>query len=133
MKDLDLKPGSVAYVNGMVIARTADGALKISANARVHTKEDLLPTLEAADTPAKKIYFVLQSMLLDPANIETYRQQLLDLLCDRSEASSLNAVLRSLATIQSLAESGEIQAAMDMCRRLSDFDQAVVEAYPTAS
>lgn len=132
MKNLDLKPGGIAYVNGLAIAMAPDGTLRIPADARILTQNDLLESLDAADTPAKKIYFVLQSMLLDPANGETYRTQLLDLLCDRSEASELNAVTRSLATIKSFVERGDLPAAMEVCRRLNDFDQALVETYPSA-
>jgi len=130
MVDLNLKPGAVAFVNGAAVLLTPEGQLKVSAGAQVLTSEDLLSSAAEADSPTKKIYFVLQSMLLDPEHNDVYRKELADLLCDRSEATELPPVLRSLAVMQNLVEQGEIQSAMEVCRRLIEVDKAIVEAYP---
>ncbi len=130
MVDLKLTPGTVAFVNGAAIMLTPEGQLRVSAGAQVLTSSDLLSSDAEADTPTKKIYFVLQSMLLDPEHNDVYRKELDDLLCDRSEASELPPVLRSLAVMQNLVEHGEIQAAMEVCRRLIDVDKAIVETFP---
>ncbi|WP_448191930.1 flagellar biosynthesis repressor FlbT [Azospirillum sp. sgz301742] len=128
--DLELKPGVVAFVNGAAVMLTPEGQLKVSAGAQVLTSGDLLHSAADANTPTKKIYFVLQSMLLDPEHDAVYRQELADLLCDRSEASEMTAVQRSLAVMQNLVEQGQIQSAMEVCRRLSDLDVAIVETFP---
>jgi flagellar protein FlbT len=133
VKDLQIDPGSFVFVNGAVIARTPDGNLQVSASAQVLTKDDLITDLAAANSPTKRIYYVLQSILLDPDNASTYRQQLMDLLCDRTEVSLLQPVVRSLGLIRSLAEQGEIQSAMAVCRRLVEFDDSVLSEYPAAS
>lgn len=130
MVELSLKPGSVAFVNGAAITLTPEGQLKVSANAQVLTSSDLLSSAAEADTPTRKIYFVLQSMLLDPEHDEIYRKELNDLMCDRSEATELPVILRSLAVMQNLVENGEIQSAMEVCRRLIEVDNAIVESYP---
>jgi flagellar protein FlbT len=130
MVDLKLNPGVTVFVNGAAIALTPEGQLKVSAGAQVLTSSDLLSSAAEANTPTKKIYFVLQSMLLDPEHDAVYRKELADLLCDRSEASDLQAVQRSLAVIQNLVEQGNIQGAMEVCRRLSDLDAAIVEGFP---
>ena len=133
MVELKLKPGSVAFVNGAAIMLTPEGQLKVSAGAQVLTSADLLPSAEAADTPTKKIYFVLQSLLLDPEHEEVYRRELNELLCDRTEATELPPVLRSLGVMANLVENGEIQAAMEVCRRLIEVDDAIVGNYPAKS
>lgn len=130
MVDLKLKPGVAVFVNGAAIMLTPEGQFKVSAGAQVLTSSDLLSSAAEADTPAKKIYFVLQSMLLDPEHDAVYRKELADLLCDRSEASDLPAVLRSLAVIQNLVEQGKIQSAMEVCSRLSELDKAIIETFP---
>ncbi len=130
MVDLKLTPGAVAFVNGAAIMLTPEGQLKVSAGAQVLTSGDLLSSDAEADTPTKKIYFVLQSMLLDPEHNDVYRKELESLLCDRSEASELPPVLRSLAVMQNLVEHDEIQAAMEICRRLIEVDKAIVETFP---
>jgi len=133
MVDLNLKPGAVAFVNGAAVMLTPEGQLKVSAGAQVLTSADLLSSADEADSPTKKIYFVLQSMLLDPEHDDVYRRELADLLCDRSEATELPPVLRSLAVMQNLVEQGEIQSAMEICRRLIELDNAIVETYPVKS
>lgn len=133
MVDLKLKPGVTVFVNGAAIALTPEGQLKVSAGAQVLTSSDLLSSAAEANTPTKKIYFVLQSMLLDPEHDPVYRKELADLLCDRSEASDLQVVQRGLAVIQNLVEQGNIQGAMEVCRRLSDLDAAIVESYPATA
>lgn len=133
MVDLNLKPGAVAFVNGAAIMLTPEGQLKVSAGAQVLTSADLLSSPAEADSPTKKIYFVLQSMLLDPEHDEIYRKELADLLCDRSEATELPPVLRSLAVMQNLVEQGEVQSAMEVCRRLIEVDKAIVDTYPVKS
>ena len=130
MVDLNLKPGTVAFVNGAAVMLTPEGQLKVFAGAQVLTNADLLSSAAEADTPTKKIYFVLQSMLLDPEHDAAYRQELSDLLVDRSEATELAPVMRSLAVIQNLVEQGEVQSAMEVCRRLIDVDKTIVEAFP---
>lgn len=130
MVDLKLKPGVVAFVNGAAVMLTPEGQLTVSAGAQVLTSSDLLSSAEEADTPTKKIYFVLQSMLLDPEHDAIYRKELADLLCDRSEATELPAVMRSLAVMQNLVEQGQIQGAMEVCRRLIEVDTAIIETFP---
>lgn len=132
MVELKLKPGAVAFVNGAAIQLTPDGQITVAADAQVLTSSDLLSSPTEADSPTKRIYFVLQSMLLDPPHHDTYRKELADLLCDRSEATELPAVMRSLAVMQNLVDEGEVQSAMEICRRLIELDNAIVDAYPTA-
>lgn len=130
MVDLKVKPGAVAFVNGAAIMLTPEGGIKVAADAQVLTSSDFLASAEEADTPTKKIYFILQSMLLDPEHDEIYRKELDALLCDRSEASGLTPVLNSLGVIQKMVKQGDVQSAMGVCRRLIDVDSTIVQSYP---
>lgn len=133
LKTLALRPGEVVVVNGLPIRMAADGTLQVPADARVLTKEQLILDLKDADSAAKRIFFVLQAMSLDAANAETYRRDLTRLLDDRAENSSLGPVLRSLGLIADLARGGDYMAAMEICRHLIEFDEAVMRDYPAAA
>jgi flagellar biosynthesis repressor protein FlbT len=133
LTDLPLEPNSIVFVNGVCIARAADGTLKVDVGARVLSKDDLMSDVGDANTPTRRIYFVLQSMLLDPANRDVYRNQLIDLLCDRSEVTTMPTVLQSLATLSRLASVGEVQDAMEICQKLIEFDDAISRDYPSKS
>lgn len=130
LADLPIGPDGLVFVNGVAIAMTADGKLKVQADANVLTREQFIKDPSAANTPTRRIYFVLQSMLLDPANKDTYRMELLDLLADRFEAASLRPVLHSIATLARLAERGDYHEALVLCQRLIDFDDAILKDFP---
>ena len=128
--DLPLEPGSVAFINGAVLAMAPDGKLKVAAGARVLTKDKLVTDAAQADTPTKRIYFILQSMLIDSANAGRYRGALMDLVFDRSDVTTLPPVMLSLATLLRLADAGDYQGALEICERLIALDEALVSQYP---
>lgn len=132
MVDLPLAPGSAVFVNGAAIAMTPDGKLRVQASARVLTKDQLMIDASSDLTPTKRIYLVLQAMLLDPSGVDKYRRQLMDLVFDRSEATTLPPVMLSLANLLRLAEGGDYHAAMDICQKLIDLDDALIKQYPVA-
>ncbi|HSK40258.1 MAG TPA: flagellar biosynthesis repressor FlbT, partial [Arenibaculum sp.] len=66
MKALPLKRGETVLLNGVPLHMTEDGGLEVPAEARVLTREQLILDSNQADTAAKRIYFVLQAMSLDP-------------------------------------------------------------------
>lgn len=130
LKELPLAPGEVVLVNGMPIKLAADGKVLVPVEARVLTKDQLILDSTEADTAAKRIYFVLQAMSLDPANAKVYQDDLTRLLDDRAESSTLTPVLRSLGLISEFAHIGDFHSAMEICRHLIEFDDAVVRDYP---
>lgn len=132
MTDLPLEPDGIVFVNGTAIAMDGSGKLSVQEGAKVLTRDHLIRDPAAADTPTKRIYFVLQSMLLDPANRDTYRRELLDLLADRFEAASLQPVLHCIATLHRLAERGDYHDALILSQRLIEFDDMIMRDFPAA-
>ncbi|HEV7367943.1 flagellar biosynthesis repressor FlbT [Arenibaculum sp.] len=133
MKTLALKPGETVLLNSVPLRLTEAGQLEVPADVRVLTREQLIVDAGKADTVAKRIYFVLQAMNLDPQNYAAYRDELLELLSQRAERSELQPILRSLATIEQLSHAQDFTAAMDLCRHLIEFDDAVMRDFPQAT
>lgn len=133
MKALALKPGETVLLNTVPLRMTAGGQLEVPVDVRVLTREQLILDAGKADTVAKRIYFVLQAMNLDPQNYGTYRDELVELLSQRAERSELQPILRSLATIEQLAQAQDFTAAMDLCRHLIEFDDAVMRDFPPST
>jgi flagellar biosynthesis regulator FlbT len=130
LKTLPLERGEVVVVNGLPIRMAEDGTLQVPAGARVMTKDHFIVDSRQADTAAKRIFFVLQAMTLDAAHAELYRADLMRLLDDRAESSSLPPVLKSLAMISDLATRGDYMGALEICRHLISFDEALTSDFP---
>jgi flagellar biosynthesis regulator FlbT len=130
MKALPMAPGDTVLINGTPLSMASDGSLHVAADAKVLTREQLILDKNQADTAAKRIYFVLQAMSLDLQNAQSYRNELVALLGQRAENSQLQPILHSLATIDTLARNGDYLAAMELCRHLIEFDEAVVRDFP---
>jgi flagellar biosynthesis repressor protein FlbT len=131
-KTLPLRPGETLLLNGMPLHMAADGSLRVPAGARVATRGDIAEDAARADTVAKRILVVLQAMSLEPEAPEKLRADLLDLLGQRAEGSQLEPVVHGLATIEMLARAGNYSGAMEVCRHLIGFDDALVRDFPSA-
>lgn len=127
---LPLKPGELALVNGIPLKLTEDGKVLAPKSAQVLTRNDLILDPSEANTPTKRIYFMLQAMVLDSARREQYYTELMALLSERASASTLAPVVQGLAAIEALARRGEIYLAMDACRHLIAFDEALMREFP---
>ncbi|WP_207476518.1 flagellar biosynthesis repressor FlbT [Arenibaculum pallidiluteum] len=132
LKKLPLKAGETVLVNGTPI-RLEGGELMVPASAKVVTRAQLLKDVAQANTATKRIYFILQAMSLDPTNGEAYRRDLMALIDDRAENSTLVPVLKSLALIAEFARLGDNASALEICRHLIDFDDAVVRDFPATA
>ena len=129
-KLLPLTPGGTVIVKSIPIHQSADGQLMVPQDAPILTREQLMLDQKDADTATKKIYYALQLLTLDPAGAAKHHDALINLLDDRAEATELQPVLRSLAIISELSRKGEYLAALEVCRHLIQFDDALVREFP---
>ncbi|WP_158047167.1 flagellar biosynthesis repressor FlbT [Skermanella pratensis] len=127
---LPLQPGGTVIVKGVPIHMQADGTVMVPKDTPTLTREQLILDEKDADTATKRIYYALQLMTLDSASAATYHGKLISLLDDRAEATELQPVLRSLAIISELSRKGEYLAALEVCRHLIQFDDALVREFP---
>jgi len=107
-----LKPNERVIINGVVLQNAARNCELIVHNrANILRAPDVMQE-EEADTPAKRVYFAAQLMLIDPERAETYKPVFADL------AAQLSAALVNPAPKDRLAEAVAAVGAEDIYRAL---------------
>ncbi|EWY35891.1 hypothetical protein N825_32495 [Skermanella stibiiresistens SB22] len=129
---LPLEPGGTVIMKGVPIHMREDGKIMVPRDTPTLTREQLILDENEADTATKRIYYTLQLMTLNEASASAYHAKLISLLDDRAEATELQPVLRSLAIISELSRKGDYMMALDVCRHLIQFDDALVREFPAA-
>jgi flagellar biosynthesis repressor protein FlbT len=111
-----LKPSEKVIINGAVITAGENGATLVLHNkASLLRAKDILQEHEA-NTPAKRIYFVVMLMYLDPQSKADYMDRFSELLMDLMNATSLPAIKKSLVYINNDVAQGEFYRALKTCR-----------------
>jgi flagellar protein FlbT len=119
---LNLKPGERFIVNGVVIENSGSGARILIHNTAALLREKDVIRAEEASTPARRIYFALQSHYLDPAKPEglppAIDQQLAAFQAAAPDAADM------LGQIRQLAAEGRLYQALKATRQLIAGEQA---------
>lgn len=120
--------GERFIVNGAVIG-IEDEALVVHKHDTLLKGEDvILP--EQADSPARRIYFGVMMMILDPRNHEAHYGQLVDDLAAMLQATSLADVADTLHIIFTLAQRGHYERALESARALVKFETELLRTAP---
>ena len=70
---ISLKPGERIFINGAVLRADRKVTLELL-NDVTFLLESHVMQLEAATTPLRQLYFIVQTMLMDPANAEASKK-----------------------------------------------------------
>jgi len=121
---LTLKAGERVAVNGAVIVNgDRRSTLVIENRASVLREKDILQP-EAADTPAKRIYFSVMLLYLSPdnraANLKTCRSRLSEFV----GAVSTPDALRECARLAAHVANDDFYKALASARRLIEFEKS---------
>ncbi len=120
---LILKPGEKIVINQAVIENGGEKAQLILQNkARVMRERDIM-TEEKADSPAKRIYFLVQMIYLFPDKNRVYQQKFNDHLRDFVQAVPSSATI-ALDVGKGVLE-GDLYAALKRCKKLIDYEKEV--------
>ena len=123
---LELRPGEVMVVNGAPIRFRTKSRIELTAHARFLFGKQIMPPDEA-DTPARQIYFALQSAYIGteeerPRGLATARE-----LTDKFKAATTSALAREiLEKAISAAEADECYSALKLARRIIKHEDAVL-------
>ena len=101
---LSLKAGERVWINGAVVRAERKTTLEILNDATFLLESHVLQP-EETTTPLKQIYFVVQTMFIDPAGAETARA-----LFERYVASALRVFSRRDVLDGLLAVRGQVEA-----------------------
>jgi flagellar protein FlbT len=120
---LVLKPGEKVVINQAVIVNAGEKAELVLENpARVLRQKDIM-TEGAADSPAKRVYFLMQMLYLFPERERHYQGKFNDHLRDfvRAVPSSTSIVVDMAQHIMQ----GNYYAALKVCRKLIAYEAEV--------
>ena len=121
---LILKPGEKIVINQAVIENGGEKAQLVLQNkARVMRERDIM-TEENADSPAKRIYFLVQMLYLFPDKNRVYQQKFNDHLRDFVQAVPSSAAI-ALDVGKGVLE-GDLYAALKQCKKLIDYEKEVL-------
>ena len=122
---LVLKPHEKVVLNQAVIVNGRQKAELVLENKASVLRERDIMTEEGADSPAKKVYFVVQMMYLFPKNMRFYQDKFNLLVRD-----FLQAVPSATPFVLEIGESvirGDLYAALKQCRKLMKYEGEVLE------
>ncbi len=121
---LELRQGEVMVINGAPIRFRTKSRIELTAHARFLFGKQIMPPAEA-DTPARRIYYALQSAYIGadderPKALATARE-----LCERFKDATTSALARDiLDRAVAHAEADECYAALKLARRIIRHEDA---------
>ena len=120
---LSLKPGEKFVLNGAVLANgDKRTSLVIQNKACVLREKDIMQP-EEANTPARRIYFPIMMMYLDPESAETYYSQFALRMTEFMDAIRNREALALCVDISKDVMTGAYYKALVKVRTLFDFEQ----------
>lgn len=129
---LELRQGDMMVVNGAPIRFRNRARIELAARARFLFGKQIMPP-EAANTPARRIYFALQTAYV---GTEEERASGLDaarrLIADFQEATTSALAREMLGRALALADADECYQALRLARRVVVHEQEVMGLPPFA-
>jgi flagellar protein FlbT len=125
---IDLKPGEKFVINGAVLSVGRDGRSLLLQNEAVLLREKDIMQEEDANTPARRLYFIIMLMYIDPANIQTYIEKYRTLATDFIKAAPISEVTDLLSAIASDVTTGNFYHALRNCKKLFDIEDTIFKA-----
>ncbi|PVB62691.1 flagellar biosynthesis repressor FlbT [Labrenzia sp. 011] len=124
---IGLKAGERLFLNGAVI--------RVERKTNIELLNDAVFLLEAhvlqpedATTPLRQLYFILQTMIIDPLSAGTVKDMFHVVLASVKRAFSSKEVLDRLKEVESLAESDRWFEAMKIVRGLYPLEVSLMVA-----
>lgn len=120
---LSLKPGEKFVLNGAVLTNSDKRTSLVIQNKACVLREKDIMQVEDADTPARRIYFPIMMMYLDPDTAATYYSQFALRMTEFMGAISDRKALAVCVDISKDVMNGSYYKALVQCRTLFDFEQ----------
>jgi flagellar protein FlbT len=120
---LSLKPGERFVLNGAVLANGDKRTSLIIQNKACVLREKDIMQPEDATTPARRIYFPIMMMYLDPSDDETYYNDFALRMTEFMGAIRNRTALAQCLEISRDVMSGNYYKALMLCKKLFEFEQ----------
>ena len=123
---LELRQGEVMVINGAPIRFRTKSRIELTAHARFLFGKQIMPPSEA-DTPARRIYFALQSAYIGTEEERPQGLARAKELCDRFKEATTSPLAREiLDRAIAAAAADECYAALKLARRIIRHEDAVL-------
>ncbi len=123
---LSLKPGERFVVNGAVLQNGDRRAVLLLQNkASILREKDIIQPVEA-NTPAKRIYFPIMMMYLDPADANKFYDEFVLRLNEFMGAIRSTDVLKECVSLSREVMAADYYKALTRCRKLLTFEQGLL-------
>lgn len=119
---LTLKPEEKVLIGTAVLVNVGSKAEIVIQNTVPVLREKDIITEENADTPAKKIYFIILSMYVDAKNEKEYHSIYFKLINEMFEKVPNQGVIALVMKISQKIIEGEHYQALKICKKLLNFE-----------
>ncbi len=123
---IELKPGEKFIVNGAVMVAGRSGASLALRNKAVLLRGRDVMQEEEATTPARRLYFTLMLMYIDPENRSAHAEHFAGYLGDYLTTTTFVSTRAKLERIGNLALADEFYAGLRLCKELIVAEDAVL-------
>ncbi len=127
---LSLKPGEKFVVNGAVVTNGDRRSTLIIQNKASILREKDVIKLEEATTPARRIYFPIMMMYLDPESGVSYYDEFVLRMTEFMNAIRHKDALAECVTISRDVMSAQYYKALLRCRKLFAFEEERLSYVP---
>ncbi|MCM0081177.1 flagellar biosynthesis repressor FlbT [Geomonas sp. Red32] len=122
---ITLKGNERLIVGGAVVRNGGKGTILFIENTVPILREKDILGEKDATTPCKRVYFTIQLMYIDEANVPQYRTTYLDLARDILEAAPSTASY--LEQISTRIEDGNYYQALKAARNLIEYEEELLK------
>jgi flagellar protein FlbT len=123
---LSLKPGERFVVNGAVLQNGDRRAVLLLQNKASILREKDIIQPEEANTPAKRIYFPIMMMYLDPAGANQFYDEFVMRLNEFMGAIRSTDVLKECVSLSREVMAADYYKALTRCRKLLTYEQGLL-------
>jgi flagellar biosynthesis repressor protein FlbT len=123
---LEVKPGEKFVINGAVVTAGRSGASLVLHNKAVLLRGRDVMQEEEASTPARRLYFSIMLMYIDPEGRDKYRKRFNGFWGDFMSATTIREAQELLRKILETVEAQDYYRAMKLCRQLIAYEASVL-------
>lgn len=128
---ITLKPGEKIYVNGAVIRPDRKVSLEFLNDVQFLLENHVMQP-EAANTPLRQLYFIIQMILMSPQDAGEARAMFRNSLPRLIASFESDAIKANLKQIDQLVVEGQVYEAMRLLRTLFAREDAILSPPPAS-
>jgi flagellar protein FlbT len=122
---ISLKPGERIFVNGAVLKVDRKVSLEFLNDVTFLLEHHVLQP-EDTRTPLRQLYFIIQTVLIDPANSADARAMFGGSVSSLQTSFENAAIRQGLAEVRDLFERGRVFEALKLCRSLFAIEAGIL-------